>query len=130
MPGGELKTFRNQLTPSMETLVLWSRMAASLAALLRSSVSVVPALMMRASAVSRRVATTMLSPFARAAVMLARVFLSMSVHALDKDFDLAAAGEAYGPGLLVGYAKGQAAGLSVGDGVQSLGYHRTFDAAS
>src|SRR5436305_15054180 len=53
-----------------------------------------------------------------------------SFDALDKDLDLAAAGEADFPGLLVGDAEIEEARLAVADRLQGLGDDRALDAAA
>src|SRR5262249_23638670 len=54
----------------------------------------------------------------------------MSVHLLDEDLDLAAAGEADVPRLLVGDAEVEQPGLAVLDRVQRLLHHRALDTAT
>src|SRR5882757_7852165 len=54
----------------------------------------------------------------------------ISVHLFDEDLDLAAAGEAHVPGLLVSDAEIQEPRLAVGDGGQRLLHDGALDAAA
>src|SRR5580700_10055193 len=87
---------------------------------------------MSASAASlRRVASVTARRLARALWSAARVFACMgSVHLLDEHLDLAAAGEADVPGLLVGDAEIEQPRLAVLDRGQRLLDDRALDAAA
>src|SRR5260221_14796415 len=87
---------------------------------------------MSASAASlRRVASATARRWLRASWSAARVLICMgSVHLLDEHLDLAAAGEADIPGLLVGDAEIEQPRLAVLDGVERFLDHGAFDAAA